>query len=73
MQTYGKSGRRKMNDKEMYEKALDKACNELMKMCQQTKCRDCHFVKEQIDCDNNCPVQGNYTRFTRMRCITGVG
>lgn len=47
--------------KERYGKALDKACDELVKMCQQTKCRDCHFVKEQIDCDNDCPVQGNYT------------
>ena len=47
--------------KERYEKALDKTCEELVKMCQQTNCNDCHFVKVQIDCDNDCQVQGNYT------------
>jgi len=41
------------------EKALDKACEELGKMCKQTKCKDCHFVKEQVNEDNDCPVQGN--------------
>lgn len=45
------------------EKALDKACEELVRMCEQTKCRDCHFVKEQVDCNNDCPVQGNLTSF----------
>lgn len=43
------------------EKALDKACEELGKMCKQTKCKDCHFVKEQVNEDNDCPVQGNIT------------
>ena len=42
-----------------YKKALDKACEELVKMCKQTKCGNCHFVKEQIEENNNCPVQGN--------------
>lgn len=45
------------------EQALDKACKELVRMCEQTKCRDCHFVKEQVDCNNDCPVQGNLTSF----------
>lgn len=43
------------------EKSLDKSCKELVKMCKQTNCKDCHFVKEQIDCNNDCPVRGNYT------------
>ncbi len=41
------------------ENALDKACNELSNLCFQTKCKDCHFVKEQEDENNDCPVQGN--------------
>lgn len=41
--------------------ALNKACNELVKMCRQTDCKNCHFVKEQVNCDNDCPVQGNST------------
>ena len=43
------------------DKALDKACEELTKMCKQTKCKDCHFVQEQNDCENDCSVQGNLT------------
>ena len=46
---------------EKLDNALDKACGELTKMCKQTKCKDCHFVQEQIDCENDCPVQGNLT------------
>lgn len=45
----------------MYKEALDIACKELVNMCKQTKCKDCHFVKEQIDYDNDCPVNGNHT------------
>lgn len=50
-----------MNCAMKQEKALDKACEELGKMCKQTKCKDCHFVKEQVNEDNDCPVQGNIT------------
>lgn len=53
---------KELNVIEDLEKALDKACEELSKMCKQTKCANCHFVKEQkekIVYDNDCPVQGN--------------
>lgn len=45
------------------ERALDKACEELAKMCHQTKCGNCHFVLEQEDDSNDCPVQGNCCSF----------
>lgn len=54
---------------EKLEKALDKGCNELMKMCIQTKCKDCHFTKETLDSYDghnwidDCPVQGNYCSY----------
>lgn len=48
---------------ETLEKALEKTCSELVKMCKQTKCEDCHFVKEQFYGANNCPVQGNLTPY----------
>lgn len=44
-----------------YKKALDITCEELVKMCKQTNCKNCHFVKEQTDCLNDCPVKGNLT------------
>lgn len=46
---------------EKTQKALDKACEELVKMCHQTECRNCHFVKKQENELDNCPVQGNET------------
>ena len=48
-----------LNENLKLEKALDKACEELNELCKQTKCKDCHFVKEQANCFNDCPVSGN--------------
>lgn len=45
------------------EKAFNKACEELIKMCHQTKCKNCHFVLEQEEDNNDCPVQGNCCSF----------
>lgn len=43
------------------QKGLVKTCEELVKMCHQTECRNCHFVRKQENELDNCPVQGNET------------
>lgn len=50
-----------LNKYKKTQEALDKTCEELARMCHQTSCRNCHFVREQINELNNCPVQGNQT------------
>lgn len=59
VKTLDEEGVMKCELNEKLSKALDKACEELNKLCKQTKCKNCHFVKEQEDCFNDCPVSGN--------------